>query len=302
MKISLFTSSDENFFPLFEEMLSSLMVIMDDNVTVSLFDDGISSENLAKLPSFVNVIKAPNIKSFYPAFEYATTPAANALAVRPFLNDYAPEADIIVWVDADIWFQDRQGLTDFIWATEFGDFAVVPEVGPIVSYVNAHDAKASFEADLLNYYGEEAVKKLSKYPAMNLGLFASKTNSQIWNLWRKDLNTALEASKGAFHFGIEQAALNYTILSRNIPFSPLPSTYNYNARLVTSLINGELRTNSVPFEKIHNIHLISDAKWKEKTLIKRKESGEVLEVLNIKMNYKSIQNIVSSFQNTILYK
>jgi hypothetical protein len=298
MKIAIFSGSDDRFFPFLEDMLLSLERALEtskycNSVAVHIFDEGLSPCNLSKLSHKTIPVSNYALQDYYPAFESTKTPAAFSLAIRPYLPNFT-DADIIVWIDADIWFQTRNGIEDLLWSTEFGDWSGVPEVGPILSYLNAHDAKSSFHRDLTAYYGEKAAEKFSRYPILNAGLFAAKRNSPVWGLWQNNLNKALLTGKGEFLFGMDQAALNYTILANNIPFTPLPNTYNYNARLITSIIDDTLVTNGVPFEKIHTIHLIGVSKWEEARLVHRDSTGRVLGTIRQKMTYGAINSSGSS--------
>ena len=293
MKISVFTAADDGFFPLLEGMITSLsnqVGLLD----INLFDDGISQENLEKLPNHVRVIKRSSCEVFLDTYDVqeVCTPAAFSSLIRTRLDGFgeALGADVVVWIDADIWFQTPKGFHDLVWATNFGDLAAIPEIDRLASYVYSQ-AGDSVARDLLHYFGQDAAARFSRSPIMNNGFFAAKISSPVWKLWQEELTKALQVTHGKFYFGIEQSALTYAVLQHDLPFSPLPYTHNYNARLFTSLIEGNLCVNSVPFEMIHVVHLIRESKNEEKTVIHRNNKGEVLGVLNTKVDYYSIQKL-----------
>lgn len=300
MKLTIFTSANESFFSFAEDMIDSLLKQLNrglkrvDAVTICCFDDGLTSQQLKILrDKDVIIIHVDDVFSYYPEFQCANTSSPLSYLVRPLLPHFT-YSDIIMWVDADIWFQDHIAIEDMIWGANFGDIVAVPDTGRLASYRNVN-LQTCFLTDLFQYYGENAAERFSKFPLLNNGFFTAKVTSPIWKSWQIDFNYALKAVDGNLNFGVDQTSFNYTIYNNNLQFIPLPFTYNCSAlTIIPSIVDGVLCLGTVPFEKISAFHLTGKlAKWELHNINILNKEGEFVRVVSTHLTYSHIKQLLT---------
>ena len=299
MKVALFTAADADFFPLLEGMLASLRIQLAhgirrvDSIELILFDDGLTAEQRNSLPKDIQIIdtKDHGLGRYYSNYVGgSTTSTFFSLAIRPYLFKFAGKADVCLWVDADVWFQDGKALEDLIWGTRHGELVGVPETGRIASYAYAHRSQV-FMTDLFTYFGEGAMG-FARFPVINGGLFAIRTVSKVWELWQQNLDRAMRRTspEGQMKFGMDQVSLNYTVYHYDMPWVSLPDTHNFT--LLPAIVDGVLCFPFYPFEKIHAIHLIGTSKWGERSIHIRNQDGDIIDTVSTFLDYKSISKLL----------
>lgn len=191
----------------------------------------------------------------------------DAQLLRPFLPRLIPGYDMYMWLDADIWIQERGAIQDCIDATgaATGNMVICPEFH--YGYVPFRDLDAMLRFlthQLGMLYGEEAARASRKRPVLNSGLFALAGNSSLWEKWASELAMLL-ARPGippqALHLA-EQMALN-RILYEEGRATFLDPIYNYAcaASAVTRNARGKVVVGLPPFTPVKAPHLLAFSRY-----------------------------------------
>ncbi len=303
MKVTAFTACNEKFFPLLEGMLASLRDVWLkgikrlDSFDVVVFANGLTPEQLEKAKDWARVVDVTDLdlSVHYPAYNDSLTEFPAAYAIRPFLPDFAfGKTDACIWIDADIWFQDKRALEDLIWALHYTQVAAVPVEGRIASY-QTPGHRLTVKTIFRGFFGEESSKLFGDYPVLNMGFWGMKTSCPIWSLWEKNLNTAIKNSWGDLKFGVEESAFNYTIYQSEVPIVPLPYTHNCSIAAIKNAVvvkDGKLCVGMVPFEEISAVHLSYLAKWDVHVIPVLDTDGKLITTLHTKLDYPSFQSAI----------
>ena len=135
-----------------------------------------------------------------------------AMTARPFLPNYVKDADIILWLDADIWVQDLTMLGDYVDIAREGGFAVCLEMDRCYNSVFLRNSsREEYYNNLSRYFGEDVANRLIHLPMMNCGAFAMPVTHPVWGLWQQTIKTA--ATRFCNNF-MEQTALNMAVYSK----------------------------------------------------------------------------------------
>lgn len=269
-KITIASASSAEYFHFLQGMILSVRdKPQSKEVDISLYDLGMTAEQLAWLKPHVNNIVQPK-------WEYGLTADSGfkdpfrAILARPMLPDYFPGYDIYIHVDADAWVQDWSAIETYIAGAERGALAITPEIHR--AYAANYTSSAEFHDFTAELYsgtwGEDYARKYAYYPILNSGVFAIPKGSPIWDLWKKNIGVSLAKSS---HHCIEQAAMNVSVFDhpelfhfatpdkRNIEF--LPATCNWLCHQSLPLYDPRIDAFVEPFlphAKLGVIHRSSD--------------------------------------------
>jgi lipopolysaccharide biosynthesis glycosyltransferase len=256
MRVAVATASNDAYFDSLDSLLRSLQGferLADAGIYV--LDVGLADAQLRALQSKGHTIVRPG-------WDVDVTPWKGvpewfkAMTARPFLPQYIHDADVLLWIDADIWVQDQDMLYDYVRVAQTGRFAVCLEMDR--SYDNMFMRNASKEIyhdNLLKYYGQEAANRLIHLPMMNCGAFAMTRAHPLWALWQSTMQGAVKKHCSNF---LEQTALNMTVFSGNIAPHFLPARYNWmtcHALPLYDEASGFFVEPNLPHDKIGLMHL-----------------------------------------------
>jgi len=110
MSTVIVTAADEGYAPLLRDLLNSLAAhkaALDFRIAV--LDLGLAPSTRRELETQVDRVISPSWM-FKPHAKFAADPKYLSRAARPFLPDLVPGHSIYIWLDADTWLQQRQGL------------------------------------------------------------------------------------------------------------------------------------------------------------------------------------------------
>jgi hypothetical protein len=300
MRVAAFTACNQRFFPLLEGMFESLFLQINkglkriDWFSLCVFQEGLTPAQIEKLNDYG--VKNVDVSTFdlakpYPAYRDSLTEFPVSYGIRPLLPQFAENVDAIIWIDADIWFQDHRAVEDAIWSLHFNiDVCAVPVEGRISSYKTPGMIEI-VKNTFAGFFGHEACAKFGEFPVLNMGFWGAKPSSSLWSLWQNNMNQALEITGGNLRFGIEESAFNYTIYKNEMPFVPLPHVYNCSVKEIKdkyALIDGQLCMAMVPFEKISAVHLSNNVKWKPQNVPILDSEGRYLNTLHTFLDFKSL--------------
>jgi len=317
MKLRIFTASDRRFFPLFNGLLNSIEAARTqhlgllyrrtphcpiDNIEVVLFDVGLLPHMVREAEErgvFVVPTRDIDPRLFYgDSYHDSLTPASLSLLVRPILPRFRGDADVLVYVDADIWFTDCVALEDFVWAASKHTLAVVPETGRICAYGKfAREVIDVQWFDTEKYFGPGSADGLANLPLLNAGFVAAEPDNPFWEYWHRAMREALERNDGMCEFGIDQCALNYVVYTKSLRFTPLPFSHNYCVSQAYPVVRGgRLCFPTIPFEPIHALHMTGNTKFQRVPVKVVDDSGTAGNQVQAYLDYRSVQELTQDLK------
>lgn len=112
-----------------------------------------------------------------------------AQACRPFLPQLFPEANVLIWMDSDMWVQDGSifGYLHRAANAHPDKVFITPECH--YSYTLINDNAADRQREMQGYYeplfGKEVAARLRGRPTLNSGFFAMAASHWIWSEWAR---------------------------------------------------------------------------------------------------------------------
>ncbi len=277
MPIAIVTAANDGYFASLQHLIRSLDGINKlGDFTIHVLDVGLTAPQRSTLTQAGHVI-------LNPGWDVDVSPWKGvpewfkAMTARPFLPNYVKNAEVIVWIDADIWVQDQTMLYDFVRAAQGGSLAVCLELER--SYDNMFMRNASRDVyynNLSKYYGEETANRLIHLPMMNCGAFALLPDHPLWALWQSTIKGAI--TKYCSNF-LEQTALNMAVYSNNIIPHFLPARHNWmtcHALPLWDEAAGYFVEPNLPHDKIGLMHLACGL-WKRDDIEYRTTTGNTLQ-------------------------
>ena len=185
MPIAIVTAANDGYFASLQHLIRSLDGINKlGDFTIHVLDVGLTAPQRSTLTQAGHVI-------LNPGWDVDVSPWKGvpewfkAMTARPFLPNYVKNAEVIVWIDADIWVQDQTMLYDFVRAAQGGSLAVCLELER--SYDNMFMRNASRDVyynNLSKYYGEETANRLIHLPMMNWWTQRNRQNCSAPNIFQ----------------------------------------------------------------------------------------------------------------------
>jgi hypothetical protein len=263
-KTIIITGGDSRYFPLMQGCVLSVREKPEGAaIPIGILDCGLKPEERRWCEEHKAKVVEPGWDvTFAKALTVATS--FRAMTARPWLRRYFPGFETYVWLDADVWVQDWAAIALLMEGAKLGDIALVPEVHR--SYGNLRDTREDFEqANGRAYaegFGEEAARRLIRYPLNNAGVFAITAGSPAWDIWAELLADGATRSANM----IDQIALNVAIYDRDLKEVRLPATCNWIAHLALPAWCEKrqlLVDPDPPFAPIGILHRTLGTKWQE---------------------------------------
>jgi hypothetical protein len=112
---------------------------------------------------------------------------------RPFLPEILPGHDGYIWLDADVWVQQPEGLDGLLYVMRYGLLGVCPELHV------AYKAMSTEHIPYLRYwwlrwsevFGEEVAERFAPLPMLNSGVVAIPADHPMWSAWQDQLRIAV---------------------------------------------------------------------------------------------------------------
>lgn len=257
--IALFTGADSGFLPLLDDLLSSLSSPGSQSGRVPgefyVLDLGLQGDEVAQIKSRHPWVKLVSIP-------YQEHPQMiQAFLYKTMLNQFVPDKEIYVWVDADIWFQDPGVLEDLVQMVPSHEIAIVEESHPSYGHQQIIDKWLSDTYGAM--FKPEVAEALAKLPPLNAGLFAIKGSSNLLTRWQGLLLGLLK--KMPTGMVSDQGMLNYLIRGESVPAHILPATNNWMVHRSQPIWDTDLEALCPPDDigqPIRALHLTADAKDK----------------------------------------
>ncbi len=229
MTYRVVTAADAKYFGCLQGLLGSLAAVEAAPVVLDLGLDPVQRDWLGARGVTLERFTYPHA---YPARAQveAAFPGFGAMLARPYLNEVVSGADILVWVDADAWFQDASAVAELVHEASGTGMAAVPEVDR--GYFKFVEGFRVWDAEARMYhrcFGSDVARLMRGAPVINSGFWAARTDSPLWAGWRRHLQDGLDRLPVIDDESriVEQAAFNVTLQAQRLPVRRFPATYNW---------------------------------------------------------------------------
>ncbi len=226
--------ADANYFPLLEELISSIKRFEESkNVAICILDAGLTHEQKEKLSNKVDDIKSAEWDIDVPDHKVEGKEWLKSQVSRAFLPKYFPSYEKYLWIDCDAWVNDWNCVELYFKACENGKLGITQTIGPgykITSKVNwlfgklAIIKSQNFKHAIKSKVGYDKARKLAFAPHINIGVFSMEKNSIGWNSWQINLSKTLKAGN---IFGSEGLAINMSVYIDDLKAEFLPLNCNW---------------------------------------------------------------------------
>ena len=226
--------ADSNYFPLLEELISSIKRFEESkNVAICILDAGLTQVQKEKLSKSVDDIKSAEWDIDVPSFKVGKKEWLKSQVSRAFLPRYFPNYEKFLWIDCDAWVNDWNCVELYFKACENGKLGITQTIGPgykITSKVNwlfgklAIIKSQNFKHAVKSKVGYDKARKLAFAPHINIGVFSLEKNSKGWSSWQSNLSKTLRAGN---IFGSEGLAINMSVYIDDLKTEFLPLNCNW---------------------------------------------------------------------------
>lgn len=274
-------ATDAAFEPLARGLILSLVEhgLPDETTAVRLVDLGCSAGFLAWLEGLGITACRFDRARHLPPFPGEQPPRyLDAMACRPFLKELLPGYEVYLWIDSDIWIQDRASLSLYLSLATANPGHLV--VSPLVDYsyhVNYGDnlliLSTLYDCYRLSYDVQTAERYKGR-TVMGGGIWAMSAGCAVWERWARELRAVYArdyAERPLARHLAEQTALNHTLYDTGL-YLPVEAIHNYNCHI--GLMHRDSRTNRVviaipPHREIGVVHLTNSGELMTKYLAER---------------------------------
>jgi hypothetical protein len=221
-KAVIVTAADGGYLDLLNGMIRSVRRLDDWRaVDIVVFDVGFSEEQRAGL-------EKDGVRLIEPQWHFGLSDEVaksyeRAALVRFFIHDYLPDYDYSLWLDPDLWLQDRGVLDRMLDGAEKTGAAIAHESDRLYRFQGwlwAWNLKHKIVGSGLKN-GLVLMAKAS----YNLGLYCLKADGPHWEPWRQRFKSALARTQRITPY--EQFAFNEVIHVDKIPTVELSSSDNW---------------------------------------------------------------------------
>ena len=291
--------ADANYFPLLEELVSSIKRFEESNsIAICILDAGLTKEQKEKLSSKVDEIKSAEWDIEVPNHKVNGKEWLKSQVSRAFLPKYFPSYEKYLWIDCDAWVNDWKCIQLYFKACDNGKLGITQTIGPgykITSKVNwlfgklAIIKSQNFKHAVKSKIGYEKARKLAFAPHINIGVFSLEKNSPGWSLWQNNLLKTLKAGN---IFGSEGLAINISVYIDDLKTEFLPLNCNWITSNLLPKFDDEKKTFVEPYlpnYKIGIMHLAAGI-WKDGKDMRLDKSVQIeIKNLNDKKILKSLR-------------
>ncbi len=221
-KTVIVTAADSGYFDLLNGMVRSVRCFEDwRNVAIVVFDVGFTPEHRAAL-------EQDGIRLIEPDWHFGLSDETaksyeRAALVRFFIHDYLPEYDFSLWLDPDLWLQDRGVLDRMLEGADETGAAIAHESDRLYCFQGwlwAWNLKHKIVGS-----GLRNGLTLMARPSYNLGLYGLRADAPHLKVWRERFENALKRTQRVTPY--EQFAFNEVIHIDKIPTVELSSSDNW---------------------------------------------------------------------------
>ena len=271
-KNTIVSLADANYFPLLEELISSIKRFKEsESIAICILDAGLTKEQKDLLEKKVDEIKSAEWDIDVPGYKVKGREWLKSQVSRAFLPKYFPDYEKYLWIDCDAWVNDWNCINLYLKACDNGKLGITQTIGPgykITSKVNwlfgklAIIKSQNFKHAVKSKIPYSKARKLAFAPHINIGVFSLEKNSPGWKSWQNNLEQTLKAGN---IFGSEGLAINMSVYIDDLETEFLPLNCNW---IASNLLPKYDETNNLfvepylPNYKIGIMHLAAGI-WKD---------------------------------------
>ena len=269
------------------DLLKGLILSIKDkpqgrNIPISLFDVGLSKEQLRWAEDHVTRIVEPEWNFDFPDRKLVPK-HFKALLARPFIPRYFPGYEVYLSIDADAWVQDWSAVEIFLRGARRGKLAITAQIDRAYKTFYKRPKPLGWTQNYKCFrwsYGWLAADRLGRNPILNAGVFALPAEAVHWDLWADAIELALNRKSirrrgyPHLHFWlVEQTALNYVVFKQRAPATFLPAYCNWFCALAAPMVDDASALLVEPHEPHHPLGVVhlagtgfKEKVWSLKTL------------------------------------
>ena len=291
--------ADANYFPLLEELISSIKRFKEsENVAICILDAGLTMEQKNELSKIVDEIKTAEWDIEVPNYKIKDKEWLKSQVSRAFLPKYFPNFEKYLWIDCDAWVNDWNSIELYFKACDNGKLGITQTIGPgykITSKVNwiigklAIVKSQNFKHAVKSNIGYDKARKLAFAPHINIGVFSLEKNSIGWSVWQDNLTKTLKAGN---IFGSEGLAINMAVYIDELETEFLPLNCNWITSNLLPKYDDQKKTFVEPYlpnYKIGIMHLAAGI-WKDGKDMRMDKSVQIgIKTLDNKEIVKSLR-------------
>jgi hypothetical protein len=175
---------------------------------------------------------------------------------RPFLPRLLPGHDAYVWLDADTWVQEPDGLGGLLHVARWGSLGCCAEVHHVYSSMrlDAERHDRFWQREWTAVFGPEVARTHAPAAMINSGVFAARPDHPIWAAWEAELRIALE--RPLTHLSEQLAFCKAALATERI--ERMPALWNWLANFALPRWLGAQRRwiePTYPHQRIRILHL-----------------------------------------------
>ena len=254
--------ADSNYYDLLDELVDSIKRFkQSENTAICILDAGLTEEQKKQLLLKVDDIKPANWDIEVSQLKVRGKEWLKSQVSRAFLPKYFPGYKKYLWIDADAWVNSWNAIDLYFKGCENNKLSIATSADRAYGRVlRAEWVFGSFaRVKSQNYkhakssgFSEKIAREVALKPHLNIGVFALEANASHWEIWQKNLRSALKSGK---IWGSEQIAMNITIYHDGLDVEILPAYCNWT--LIESLkFDKEKNTLVEPYLPNHQIGIV----------------------------------------------
>ena len=254
--------ADSNYYELLDELVDSIKRFKEsENTAICILDAGLSDEQKKQLSQKVDEIKPADWDIEVPEFKVKGKEWLKSQVSRAFLPKYFPGYKKYLWIDADAWVNSWNAIELYLEGCENNKLSIATSADRAYGRVlRAEWIFGSFaRVKSQNYkhakssgFSEKIAREVALKPHLNIGVFALEANASHWEVWQKNLRTALKSGK---IWGSEQIAMNISIYHNGLDVEILPAYCNWTLIEVLKF-DKEKKTLVEPYLPNHQIGIV----------------------------------------------
>lgn len=276
-KAIVVSALDRNYFPFLQENLRSFIACgAVARYDFGVVDAGLDADQIAWLEhhGVVSIVKPD-----WPFPGVDDQPSwYKASLCRPFFGEYFAKWDVVMYLDADSWFQNAELLDCAVAGVLADGFAVVPVLDrchwPLQTQVNAAYSMHWHKECLVRYFGQEVADRYQLHPILHGSFFAGRPGAPHWKLWQQAMAEGLQRH---VHFNVDQASMTLALHRSGLPVHFLPVCQHWIGHLAPAGLDARTGLFVEPYQPhrpLSTLTLAADTKT-EPVLVKTTD-GRIL--------------------------
>lgn len=232
------TGGDANYAHLIEDLLASVRAFPAMDATrIMILDGGLTEEQKAYFKDAYRAeIYQPDWSYGYSAKDMRVRGREHLkiLLCRTLIDKYVGDSELVLWIDADAWVNDIEGIGWMLAAADQKKLAIVCETSRYSKQVmqvrwrlfgHAQIRSILYKNARRSHIPEKDARKVGLRPTLNPGVFALHRDAPHWDIWRKRQEQVLNG--GCRIFTSDQLSLSMAVYLDGVATEFMPEHCNY---------------------------------------------------------------------------